>query len=340
MTERELVCVLHEIARREVPDDVTLWPAIRTRVEPIRRPVLVARLRPATRLGWALLGLAVALALGTAAYGVQTILNQMLSQAYQVEPGVRHILDEKLGQELDRIQTVDGVTVTLKQVYADANRIVVGYTVDCRGISCGAEARLTDNSGAPFPLQLHVGQTEGGSRSSGSGWVSVFEADAVQGNPPTLSLDLLVDVTSGSEPLAGPFAFGVDTPFDPGRAVDVERTALAAGVVVRLERLVITPSETRARVCFSPPAGEPDRWHPGSAVLDAGNLRKLDGIAANTDIAISGNEVCARYSFYYPLDDQHGQWTLSVRDLERSDPAEPSGQALLSGPWIFRFEVP
>ena len=100
------------------------------------------------------------------------------------------------------------------------------------------------------------------------------------------------------------------------------------------------PSETRANLCFTPPAGETDRWHPDFAALDTGDLQNHEGIAPTTDVTAVGNEVCVRYSFYDPLDDQHGPWTLSVPNLERRDPAQPDSSTWLSGPWVFHFHVP
>lgn len=124
MNERRIVQSLHEIAGQAVPDDLDLWPAIRARVAPRHRSRWV-HLKPTTRPGWALLVLALCLALGAGAWAVSPIVDRL----FRVDSGLNHVGQTGLGQDLALSQTVDGVTVTLEQAYADANRIAIGLTV-------------------------------------------------------------------------------------------------------------------------------------------------------------------------------------------------------------------
>ena len=125
MKEQRVKQILHEIAGQQVPQSVDLWPAIRVRLQPPRRRSRWARLMPTTRLGWAFLALALCLLIGTGAWAVGSAVDRL----FQVAPGLNHVGQAGLSQELDLSQTLDGVTVTLERAYADANRVVVGYTV-------------------------------------------------------------------------------------------------------------------------------------------------------------------------------------------------------------------
>ncbi len=345
MKEQQVTQILQEIAEQGVSDSLDLWPAIRAQVQPQRRPSWWMRVVPTTRLGWASLALVLLLAFAGASWA-----GSARNRAFRVEPGLRHIEQAGLGQEVNLSQTVDGVTVTLQRVYADANRIIVGYTVSGPTAQKHGfpETILTDDRGNVFPHSTEAAQPEFPPYAEAAqdiyiktiGCVSSFEADAVQGTPATLSLHLLIDLVS-METATGPFTFDFSVPFDAGRDVEVQQTVEAAGVAMRLERVVVTPSETRAILCFTPPDGNSDRWRASVATLDTGDWQNHDGFAINTDRRIVGEEVCNRYSFLDPLlDDQRGLWTLMVDELYERNPAQPDKLMRLSGPWVFRFRVP
>jgi hypothetical protein len=377
MKETRVARILHEIARQEVPDDVDLWPAIQTRVQPRRRPSLWMRSRPATRLGWIFLALILTLALATVAYAVAPVVGQL----FQQEAGLQHVERTALVQELVLSQTVDGVTVTLERAYADANRVVIGFTVS------GPEGQrydpyrvtLTSAEGTVFPLTTGMGATGqsdvlGVDLPAGEGaYVMSFDA-AVEGEPPALDLRLAVRVerttlppdatspflTSARPPaeppdsavveleplptpdegaIVGPFTFDFSVPFNPGHSVEVQQTAEAAGVTVRLERVVVTPSETRAILCFEPPAGADTVWTL-IAALNVGDGRNLFGGVVDP-IGEAGKEDCHRVIYPYSLADRPGLWTLTVTELVGTDLSkQPSEDIRLAGPWVFRFRVP
>jgi len=55
----------------------------------------------------------------------------------------------------------------------------------------------------------------------------------------------------------------------------------------------------------------------------------------------TGEEGCYCYSFFAPLYDQQGEWTLlTVTELVGFDLAPPYEQTRLVGPWVFHFHVP
>jgi hypothetical protein len=278
--EERLVEILHEIAAADVADNVDLWPDIQARAKPVQRQSRWAGLMPTTRLGWALGVLAAALALSTMVYAVGPIV----SRVFQIVPSWQYLEEKQLLQDIDLTQTVDGVTVALEKVYADANQILVGYSVT--GLPdppFHIEAALTDEKGAVL-RGLHSAGVTGSSdllqvtlpEGDGS-YVVAFDGSAIKGTPASLHLHLTMRLTrwvpvtpraeatgvdgqsleppsavQASVPVmydegssVGPFVFDFAVAFLPAWVAEVQETTRAAGVAVRLERVVVTPSETR-----------------------------------------------------------------------------------------------
>lgn len=414
MKEQQVAQILQELAEQEMLASLDLWPAIRARLQPQRHPSRWARVMPATRLGWAFLALTLFLAFGAVTYAVAPIVERL----FQQEAGLRHVEQANLVQELNLSQTMDGVTVTLERAYTDANRIVVGFTIkgphgqryDARHLT------LTDAAGTVFSGMLGYGVTGQSdilqvSLPPGEGaYVLAFDAAPVEGTPAELDLRLEMEVkefvlpsyapeppptpiSPPAEPpasmvvevlpvpegaIVGPFTFDFSVPFIPGRTIEVHQTVEAAGVAVRLEQVVVTPSETRAILCFEPPDEDHREWIP-ITTLDAGDEQDLSGIVKplsgatwyvrsgrlrfKPDGSVSAvdeteKEGCYRYSFLASLHDQRGEWTLTVTELvgmdigglesrinRQADSAAVSVDAAefqtrLAGPWVFRFRVP
>lgn len=365
MKEQHITHPLHELAEQEVPADLDLWPAIQARVQPQARRL---HLRPATRLGWVLLVLGLGLMLGAAAYAVGPVIGRL----FQFSPGWQHVEEARLAQEVHLSQTIGDWTVTLERVYADANQILIAYTVSgSPGQNLNERATLTDSQGRRFPEMAGAGVTGasdilGVQLPPGQGaYIAAFDAAAVQGQPATLDLHLeialsrLVPVGDApsmplpaasptstvliapavqlrEEPLVGPFTFDFSVPFIPGRVALVQESARVAGVTVRLERVVVTPTETRAILCFDPPPGESGQWVP-IATLEAEDGRDVADAISTVNHEGAG---CYRYGFMAPLADWHGEWKLTVTELVGMDPNRPGEQMRIQGPWVFRFHVP
>jgi len=378
MKEQRITPILHELAEQEVPDSLDLWPAIQARLRPQQPVSRWARIRPASRLAWALMALGLFLVLGAAAYAVAPVLTRLL----QMDPSLQDVEQAGLFQELNLSQNVGGLTVTLQRAYADANRIVVAYTVSSPAGQRydPGDVTLTDATGTVFPGMAGIGVTGKSDLLQvelppGTGsYVTSFDAAAVQGAPAELRLRLTLKLeeivlptpvpnappTADSRPaepppsivvtlepmprgtLVGPFTFDFSVPFIPGRVALVRESARVAGVTVQLERVVVTPSETRAVLCFDPPDGESERWVP-VATLETGDGRNA-GTGASAGLIVSGATIeragCYRYSFLVPLADWHGEWKLAVTELVGMDPTRPDGQTRIQGPWVFRFHVP
>jgi hypothetical protein len=368
--EVRLVARLQQQAAHETNREATETHGARRRLS-LRR-LIPQVLVPATRLGWASLILALLLILSAAAYALAPAVGQL----FQQEPGLQHVEQANLVQELDLSQTVNDVTVTLEQAYADANRIVVGYTIkDPDGQRYDVHhLTLTDAAGAVFPGTIGLGVTGrsdifGIQLPPGEGsYVNCFDAAVVEGTPAELDLRLVVEVRervlptdmpgtspapagSPAEPpepmvvelepmpqgaIVGTFTFDFSMPFIPGRVTEVNQTVEAAGVAVRLERVVVTSSETRAYLCFDAPGEVETRWTP-IALLKAPGDEKSQNYFAYSVNAASPVYACG---FLAPLYDRRGEWTLTVTELVGTELVPPHEDVRLAGPWVFRFRVP
>jgi len=111
---------------------------------------------------------------------------------------------------------------------------------------------------------------------------------------------------------------------------------VSAGVSVTLERLVLTPSETRAILSFDPLDDELS-WQALSTL-------KADGVSRTSDGQWNLDERTTAHSFLENLSERHGRWTLTVTELvgwvKQPVLGQPALQERLAGPWVFRFEVP
>ena len=197
MKEKRVTQTLQRIAREEVPDRVDLWPAIEARLQP-RPRWRWGRLAPHTRLGWAALSLALILAFGAVAYAVSPGVARLFEQ----EPGLDDVAQADLVQEFDLSQTVDGITVVLERAYADANRIVVGFTLQTPGEQ-RYEARqlaLVDATGHVFPRTVGYGAAGQSdlykiSLPPGEGaYVFSFDAATLSDTPQALDLRLVMEL--------------------------------------------------------------------------------------------------------------------------------------------------
>jgi hypothetical protein len=145
-------------------------------------------------------------------------------------------------------------------------------------------------------------------------------------------------LTMREEIVGGPFVFDFSVPFTPGRSIAVHQTVEASGVAVRLEKVIIAPSETRAILCFAPPDGA-DHWTL-IATLNAGNGEEVP-LSFVSPLEGGSYEYCQRASFPQPLHDRSGLYKLTVTELMGADLTQiPTRDIRLAGPWVFHFRVP
>ncbi len=371
MKDQNIIKTLNEIAEDGVPASLDMWPAIKDRLQPGRPSSRPARWMPVTRLGRASLMLVALLLLGGTVYALTPAIGQVF-RAFL--PGWQYVEESHLTREIGLSQTIDGVTVTLERAYADANEIIIGYTVT--GASEAAHAShisLTDEQGRVFPEIAGAGVSGASDllgvqlRPGEGAYVSAFDASLVEGTPLALSLRLtmhLVRLVPAEQPapattlpeptgstvtiapaltmqeeiVGGPFVFDFNVPFTPGQSIAAHQTAEASGVTMRLEKVTIAPSETRAILCFAPPDGA-DHWTL-LATLSTGDGQEIP-VSFVSPLEGDGYEHCQRASFPQPLHDKSGSWTLTVTELIGTDLTQiPTRDIRLAGPWVFHFYVP
>ncbi|MCL6431923.1 MAG: DUF4179 domain-containing protein [Anaerolineae bacterium] len=158
---------LHELAERAVPASPDLWPRVQKRVA--GRPIRAgwAGSPPVARLGWVALTAAVLLVFGTAAYSAAPTILRLLQQDMRTQAADV----ARLAKPLHLSQAAGGVTVTLEWAYADAERVLVAYTVhsaDGRQFDL-RDYSLTETTGPVLAWQGTYGDGEGQ-------WVAVFDS--------------------------------------------------------------------------------------------------------------------------------------------------------------------
>lgn len=289
--EQQLREALERLARRRIPEERDLWPALQARLFTPHRHGWQWAVRG--NRTWMAVGLLLALAFMGMAFAPKLWEAFFLTQPLE--------RDRKL-QILSLTQTREGVTVTIERAYADANRILIGYRV--RGLPESPSARwipvltLEDAAGHPIPSLIEeglVGASEvlGLSLPPGelAGTVG-FDPWALPGwlthQPESLSLRLHVgfqavpypaptpgirwmqihpesgppegSVTATPDPVKSPtpaaewsFIFDLTVPVELEAERYGPRTEVINGLELTLERWVWAPSGARARVCFIPP---------------------------------------------------------------------------------------
>jgi len=130
----------------------------------------------------------------------------------------------------------------------------------------------------------------------------------------------------------GPISFDVTVPFERGREVLPRQQVQAGGVTATLERVVISPTETRLYVSGL----EPNTF--GILSTASGDVRD----AASTSWRWHGMTV---YSIDTDFSDKHEEWSFTVKPmpplhLPPGVTSPPGSAPAKGGPWTFHFIVP
>jgi hypothetical protein len=323
------------------------WNNIVTSLEERKRRSIWSGFIPRTRLAWLLL-LLVLIALGGTVYAATSLMgNFFRTFAPDIE-------EADLVVTLNLSQTIDGVTVRLEQGYADSNMVLVGYTVTGRNARYSPDARelsLVGGQNLPgmgglgyvptsYILNWHPTETTA---------VAAFDASEVEGTPAELELRFETTVGNGptlaaSSATWGPFVLNFKLPFHVGKTVLIEQTIEAAGVPITLEKVVITPSATGAVFLYYDDYADNRNRPLQISVLQPAET--ADNSSSET-IKASSTYFPEAYTLdTYPGDftDRSGEWTVTITELvfpsRLPGPHKASETKRLSGPWVFRFEVP
>jgi len=319
-----------------------------------RFPVRVPR-----RLAFVVIVLVSILILTSTAVARIPLLNQALSWYDTITQQTMH---HQFGQTVNMSQSACGFTTTIQRIYADANDVVIGYTIK------GPTARrfiggfnispiVTDSQGITYPM-LGGGGT--GTFNNETGNVLNFDAGGTTNHPKILELHFTAPVITTTEQIdnlshrfaacetyrplrkdevpqsldytrmravtiQGPFTFDFTVPFSSGHEVDLKQVVESGGTKVTLERVVVTPIETRLYVFGVTQATDVNLVINGQTTLMSGSWSPRKGLVVYTD-----ND---------PLYDQHGTWKVII--TSRPDLAKYTvGGAPVGGPWVFSFRMP
>lgn len=319
------------------------------------------------------LACAAAVLMGATVYAALPVLTPLVDEALGTvgaHSGNSYLVAQHLGQQVDLSRSACGYTMTMTRVYADANRVVIGYIVQDPPGRTDPMALLTlaDAAGHELPRleQTSVGHEASiGQGATGLGNYAAFDAaGALRGStlvlrltarlraherldgplPPDMLCETYLPTAPGSAArvvaVDEPLEFDVRVPADPRvRIVEPRQTAADAGLMLTLDRVVVTPVETRLSLHVPPSmlrgllsyavsvgSQTYEDIHPlvaGRRYTTPGIVRDGDGAGADATAAPAALDV----PLNVPLYDAHGEWTIIVR----------AGAAGCAGTWTFRF---
>lgn len=356
MDDQRFRAMIQRINQEQIPEDtVNLWPNILKQIEagPKRRTLF-----PRTRTGWLIAALIALLTVGAAAAAVDRLLRVS-------DSGLEAVDQQGLVTHLNLTQTDGNISVTLDYAYADSNRISVGYFLDAL---VKPDDPIATGAGMIYPVDdLHddqghsfVGVAGGGGGGGGGGdneptptmtLVStshetnydVFES---LGTPNSLNLTLQVEVysrTDPNSPILDPkldqklatFTFTFTIPFYPGLLMTEPKAVSAAGMTLTLQKFVVTPSMTRAVICYDqPPAVSTDQWWPHLTLRAGGKDIVTDAAVWTLTSESVGNTIpanCLVYALPQALSPEKGEWTVAVPDLYTAALSGDAFQNYLTG---------
>ena len=271
----------------------------------------------------------------------------------------------KLTHDINMLETIEGITVTVDRAYFDSNRVGIEYTVTglSQSLPEGSsvfepEAALMDAGGPTVRFRSAGGrgvradsQIEGMEVSSDTVKEVVgFDVTGAQANASGMRLLFVVSVAESvqdgsilrQERLIGPFAFNLEVPFIPSTEIRVLRVGsmiTVSGVPVKLEEVTITPAQVTAliRVERSPEQrlaalsprrvtlAVPGEWPPD---------RRRPSAYVVTTLGDIPDSFLARFHLNWEV--KPGEWRLNIEYLTGHDDLDEG----LKGPWGFDFQVP
>lgn len=346
MTERKHIeDALRACAEAGVREIADPWPEIRTRLRAEKQvPTRERRFVPRTRLGWALVAVAVML-FGTGAYaGTGWVTELFDDTAPEIEEG-------GFGVPINQKKTVDGATITLDKAYADQGNLVVGYSVR-GGMEPGGALKVTDGAGRTFEYVGGLGIVTDPSmtprdeeRFSDLAFFEPSRELPVTGSH-RFRLDLghaSSQAGRGGGPRDGltdePLVFSFEVPVREMQTISVGQTVEANGFSVTLARVENSPARSQAFLCFDPPRDEEYTWVP---VVERPNIAESDVFTNESSYMEKPEKTtgCVGYDLFRSLYGDPGTHSFTVLELQGRAGTKVTPDKTITGPWTFEFEVP
>jgi hypothetical protein len=317
---------------------------------------------------------AVLIAVLTIGIGVVIAMNTFLQRYINYDTGLRAIYEQGLGHEIGISQTIDDFTVTLEWAYADGNRLTLAYTIQGHlgaqytNLSSDVNLLTLRNTGVEIPFYQGM---SGGIDHNGEavGWgapsdviptadrsinINTYDLSAVDvGDSPSLDLRLEVDaygitlqqrtlmpIERFNDMKEGPeahFILDFSIPLvNEQRVFNTPLTATDQDITITLQRVNVSPSQTRVVICFSPP--DPARQWTAIPYLttDEGEVPGGGGVKPFMD----GDLACDDYTYFAGMYEYTGEWSLEIRELVGFGSGGGNDQQRIAGSWRFNFVVP
>lgn len=236
------------------------------------------RPRPRSSRRLALIAALLVFVLLLSGFAYATINLGVLGNLLYSEPASQQLLLANQFTTLNQSRTVDGYRVTLDKAYADANRVILGFIVtyptginrqtwDTSFIASDSDAiKLKTPQGQVLPLLGNQESLDTGNPKAGKEGVALaFDGAGIAGSPAQISLDLSLGVTcnTGTPPRCQQtLTYDFTLPFHPGRSINLHQVVSANGHALALERVVVTPSETRLYIHWQKDDLQPPPFRP------------------------------------------------------------------------------
>lgn len=296
MNKRQIERALDEIARKEIQDDMDLWPNIQNRLnaKPNRW------LHPLNSMARYAAVIALALA--------SVVAYAFYQQTGSYDPGLDGVRESDLITELGLAQTQGDLTVTLDWAYADAHRVALSYSSSYVGDQMlqDVSRRLTDQNGNEIPPAFGGGGGGGGGNDGEPRLAEALANYDISGIDLTGrdAIDLRLEITYGTvvvpngvpdggvgggsggggggggdgtpsvdmpafmEPIDPvTFTFDFSLPVIQALTVELMETQETNDVEVTLEWMAFAPSLTRAHICHNLITDDEKIWMPQSNLI-------------------------------------------------------------------------
>lgn len=240
-------------------------------------------------------------------------------------------------------QTIGAIKITLLQAYVDALRAAVVFRAEGLPSDAFYDLQLTDSEGKPFFLGS-------GGMSSDESDPNVFSATLTFAKPYNRKAD--DEYFSPQEPIVNGrfvgklkiifnpwdaqggqvFTFDLDLPAYPALTLNPAQSVVSEGLEMRLERLDITPSFTRAYLCYQKPSAADWMISHENVMLEIGqNQAPLSDYAVAFDedygmqerpewATLSGKVRCVAAGFAVGHHGRPETLQLTVNELAQSIP--------------------
>ena len=313
---------LATLAERDIPDSVDVWPEVQEQIRSTQTMEQTSR-RPLPRLAWTAAVLVMLLLFGLATYaGARSIFDRLSTIVEPNDGGMHAVYEEGLYQEVNSTHAYEGVSVGIDWVYADPNRIIIGWHDETEDQQLSAMLETLHTAGGRVLVNSYaIGDTiEPEERRYFHTFLAPVEAQSAEridveatfavrrspitGRPPGNGWvqDELGNWTFEYEAL-GTVTLPLSIPVTEGQVIAVGQTVEAAGIPMTLERLILSPSATRADVCFE--VADADAYYWG-----------MDG-----DARPFGNRFEANAYHYYQHDSLvDGRTCLSIVAMDVAPP--------------------